>query len=314
MQLRVAHSFIAHGRDLTDPALYRDALPPEATTAPQFMQLEDTAVWTRGWVCTGTRHAIARPGDLLPYTVGNQGIHVEHTVDGQLVGRFNKAPHGGCRFVPLQCQTGRKTKCTFTSCGHSRDRPVLRVEDEVAAHQYLGLRPERLVQVPVMTMGPLIFVNLGEDAPPLSAELAIHERFEDVPAGAELWREYGLNWKDLICGLAGNVLVKLYEDGLTAQMVLAGSHVEFRYIFPNLLLLIGEESACAAVVQPTGLAQTMLRVTAFGKSTNWHKVVAERLPENIVADTPVATFLCQSLARKIALLRAVDQENVSHGG
>src|ERR1700744_732718 len=97
-------------------------LPRPAYTSDVFQQLENEKIWSRAWVCIGTEQEIAHTGDLLPYTIGQHAIHVQRQEDGGLIARFNKAQHGGCRSVPAQCRTGRKTKCSYTSCGHNRDR------------------------------------------------------------------------------------------------------------------------------------------------------------------------------------------------
>lgn len=305
--------FVAGGQDLTDPALYaapaEDAAGPllaASTRSPMFALLEDAAVWTVGWVCIGTRHAIPRVGDVLPYTIGNQGIHVEHRPDGSLAGRFNMAPHGGCRVVPLQCQTGRKTSCSFTSCGHSRDRRALRVEDQVAAHQYLGLRPERLVPVPVATAGPFILVNLGETAAIQAADRLQHPMLGSVPCAPESWHEHEMNWKDLLCHLADGEIDDARDPWLAMHTRLADGSAELRWLFPNLLLL-RPGSACVVVAQPTGVAQTLLRLTRFGTADPWIEGIEVKLRSG-GAQPPAAAFLRDALGRRVARFRTLPEE------
>ncbi len=180
-------------------------LPPAAYRSKAFSELEDEKVWTRSWVAVGLEQQIPNPGDLLPFTVGYHGIHVQRDEDWNLTGRFNKAQHGGCRAVPLQCQTGRRTKCSFTSCGFSRDRNVIRAtelgENTGAMQQYLGIVPEKLLAVRVETVGSVIFVNLDPNAPPLHDELEAAypdfardlEAFPRVVSGQ--WAESAANWK-----------------------------------------------------------------------------------------------------------------------
>ena len=310
--------FVVGGLDLTDPALYaappkpaRDALPATPTDSPMFALLEDAAVWTAGWVCVGTRHAIPTVGDLLPFTVGNQGIHVEHRPDGSLAGRFNVAPHGGCRVVPLQCQTGRKTSCSFTSCGHSRDRRALHVDDQVASHQYLGLRPERLVPVPVATAGPLVLVNLGEVAPIPAGERLRHLALETAPCAPESWHEHALNWKDLLCRLLDGEVADVGDPWLVARGRLADGPAELRWLFPNLLLMLRPRSACVVVVQPTAVAQTLLRVTRFGEDDPWIDGIEARLRTG-TAQAPAAAFLRDALGRRVARFRTLSEDIRQH--
>src|SRR6266852_1426695 len=165
--------FSDEGVDFLDPQLYSacrapfgvaTVLPRRAYTSEVFQRLENEKIWTRDWVCIGTSPEIANPGDLLPYTIGQHAIHVQRMADGGLIGRFNKAQHGGCRTIPAQCRTGKKTKCSYTSCGFSRDRDVVQgdslIEMTPQMGQYLGAVPERLLPVKIRTCGPLIFANV----------------------------------------------------------------------------------------------------------------------------------------------------------
>jgi phenylpropionate dioxygenase-like ring-hydroxylating dioxygenase large terminal subunit len=175
--------YFDEGFDLAAPEFFDPArrefgqarvLHPVAYRSKAFADLEDEKIWTRAWVCVGMQERIPGYGDLLPYTVGNHGIHVQRDDRGQLQGRFNKAQHGGCRIIPLQCQTGKKTKCSFTSCGYSRDRDVIsgaELNDSTAAMgQYLGFNPDKLVPIKVETWGPYVFVNLDTEARPLAEQ------------------------------------------------------------------------------------------------------------------------------------------------
>ncbi len=181
------------------------ALPPVAYRSKVFADLEDEKIWTRAWIFVGGHDQIPEAGDLLPYTVGHHGIHVQRRADGGLIGRFNKAQHGGCRAVPLQCQTGIKTKCSFTSCGYSRDRDVIPSfelgEETPAMRQYLGEQPDRLLKVRVERFGPFIYANLDPDADGLEAQLvSIGDLLAPyVEANAKgvagFWAEHQCNWK-----------------------------------------------------------------------------------------------------------------------
>ena len=217
------------GVDLTDPDFYICAsagfgeasmLPAVAYQSKNFSDLEDEKLWTRSWIAVGTLMQIPNPGDLLPFTVGNHGIHIQRQEDGSLVGRFNKAQHGGCRSIPAQCQTGKKTKCSYTSCGYSRDRAVITADElgdnTPAMHQYISLIPERLLPVKVETFGPFIFINLDPDSLPLKESLTdldqcleeyLQSPFIHLP---QTWIESECNWK-----LAGRALPGCYYPAST---------------------------------------------------------------------------------------------------
>jgi len=200
--------------DLTAAKLYAPSrlaigkargLPPIAFRSKVFADLEDEKIWTRSWVFVGALDQIPESGDLLPYTIGHHGLHVQRTTGGDLVGRFNKAQHGGCRAVPAQCQTGIKTKCSFTSCGYSRDRDVIPSselgEDTPAMRQYLGEQPDRLLSARVESFGPFVHASLDRAAPSLEAELGpvaehmapyVKAKLRGV---AGFWAEHQCNWK-----------------------------------------------------------------------------------------------------------------------
>ncbi len=185
MEFHPDMGYVDNGVDLTNVDLYTSTaqpfgratiLPPFSYQSKIFSDLEDEKLWTRNWIAIGSLHEIPNAGDLLPYTVGHHGIHVQRETDGSFIGRFNKAQHGGCRAVPLQCQTGKKTKCSFTSCGYSRDRKAIQVEEigenTPTIHQYLGLIPERLLPVKVEIWNSIVFINLDHECNSLADSIS----------------------------------------------------------------------------------------------------------------------------------------------
>lgn len=278
MSRRPGLGYFDEGVNLEDAHLYERAieasggctlLPAAAYRSLVFTHLEDERVWTRDWVCIGTQHDVAAEGDLLPYTAGYHGIHVRRGPDGSLVGAFNMAQHGGCRMVPLQCQNGTKTGCSFTSCGYSRDRgPITSAElghGAVARHQYLGMRPERLLPVQVETLGSLIFINLDLDAPPITGERATHDftpTVDDTRTG-DRWFEFDCNWKLLAQHLLGMDEVQAMVDDAVCMNGVSGE-LHVAWCFPNLLMLGDGHSRCIAVLQPTAIGRTLCRIQVFG--------------------------------------------------
>ena len=255
-------------------------LPPAVFRSLAFSQFEDLAVWTRHWICVGVHEDVAALNDLLPFTIGTHGIHVQRVASG-LLARFNKAQHGGCRLVPVQCRTGTKTPCSFTSCGYSRDRgPILAGElgdGTPQMHQYLGLRPERLLTAVVDSKGPLIFVNLDTAPAELAASLSALDRsfplFTDDGHArlATLWAEHKANWKLLALELLGDVSPGSEEARSDSCFVaraneFGGDGLKVAWLFPNLVLLADAHETCAVVLQPTAIGQTLCRVSLYGSA------------------------------------------------
>ena len=309
--------YVENGVDFTDASLYKTATRDfgQATILPHFSyqskifsDLEDEKLWTRSWIAIGTIHQIPNIGDLLPFTVGRHGLHVQRQEDGSLIGRFNKAQHGGCRAIPLQCQTGKKTKCSFTSCGYSRDRHAIKMEEigenTPTMHQYLGLIPERLLPVKVETLGPFIFVNLDPDSASLEDEyetLPKHldlNRITQLDLQSDQWFECQSNWK-----LAGraffdsdninkNLTIKEHSQDTTYFHAVdlsiselenkntdTPSKVNIYWLFPNLLIVDTSSHIFSAILQPTSMGESLLRTCIFDKDET--NVGNESVPKQI---------------------------------
>ena len=262
------------------------SLPPDAFSSSAFLKLEDARLWPRNWVCIGAAQEIPNPGDLLPYTVGVHGIHVQRQADGSLVGRFNKAQHGGCHFIPVQCQTGKKTRCGFTSCGYSMDRAAIPAdpsgETVPQMYQYLGMRPDRLGTIHTHQAAGLLFVSLASEPgdPP---------GFPDLPSNARpaVWKTVDLNWKQAGARLS--------------------AAEQATWHFPNLVVLCGQAATCAIILQPTAPSRTTCRIVAMtagldhdqGEDSVRH---VERLLGNATpsAQKPPPEFAARLMARLAA--------------
>ena len=252
-------------------------LPRRAYTSEVFQDLENEKVWSRAWVCVGSVHEIPDADDLLPYTIGQHAIHVQRQNDGGLIGRFNKAQHGGCRAVPAQCRTGKKTKCSYTSCGHSRDRKVIPGGElgETAAlmGQYLGGVPERLLPVRIRVVAGHIFANIDPTPdsmvePPVMSTNGTSERREGQ------WRAHRSNWK-----LAGASLVDVARTDWRGGAL---NHVEAEWHFPNLVRISSQNVMASVVLQPTAMDQTLWRISLFtSPNTSNVEAMCEKLTKLI---------------------------------
>ncbi len=250
----------AEQMNLEDPAIFApvlaplgvaSGLPPVAYRSSVFARLEDEKLWTRSWVPVGAHARIPNEGDLLPFTIGDHGVHVRRE-GGRLNAYFNFAQHGGCRFVPRQCQTGNKTSCFYTSCGHSRDRDVIPANADGSEppemYMYVGNNPAKRVTVPVRAIGPLAFVGLDPESEPAESQLGeIADWLADqdclgMPPLAHLTVEARCNWK-------GFVQQSLDEAAWTG--------------FPNLAVFRIEDCLVTAIAQPVGPERTSLHVDVF---------------------------------------------------
>jgi len=261
--------YFDEGQDLTDPALYTSALAPfgEATRLPRFAYrsrmfalLEDEQLWSRCWIPVGAPLRIPNRGDLLPFTVGNHGTHLRREDDGRVRAYFNFAQHGGCRFVPRQCQTGNKTTCFYTSCGFSRDKGVIRAPEDGTEspemYMYVGNNPAKRIPVPVVEVGPLAFVSLQGIEDDMSAQLrdlcgSLARHFSsDVTHLAHLEVDGRFNWKMFLRA--------------SASVGTGACDIEhYRAGFPNLSVGAFGDVLYIAHVQPVGLERSVLHGDVF---------------------------------------------------
>ncbi|MGE0146231.1 MAG: aromatic ring-hydroxylating dioxygenase subunit alpha [Parvibaculaceae bacterium] len=298
--------YFDEGLNLGDRSLYETAcrpfgrasvLPPVAYRSKMFFELENEKIWTRSWAVIGLLQQIPRPGDLLPLTLGMHGIHVQRQADGSIAARMNRHQHGGCRFVPEQCRSGRQTKCSITSCNYTRDSDVMPAgedgEPTDVMYKFIGLTPERLIPVRCETWGPFILVNLDPECEPLKdycGDLPDKLRLDqDAPlkmAGKQ-WLDFNCNWK-----MAGNALTRgttatCRPDAATspANFITAETcgaehapHDRMAWLFPNLLVAQGSGHLAIVLLQATGVARTLARcfwltaaepAAASGEFGNW---------------------------------------------
>ena len=292
------------GVNLSDANSYRSAmlpfgaasaLPPFAYRSKVFSELESEKIWTRSWVVIGLLQQIPKPGDLLPYTLGFHGIHVQRNADGTISARMNRHQHGGCRFVPVQCRTGEQTKCSITSCNYTRDADVMpggeSGENTDLMYKFAGLTPERLSPVKCETWGPFIFVNLDPECEPLAKQIGDVtpglEVLLDVPLAlrSKLWLDFKCNWKLMgaavsestvaLSSLAGSAAAETVAQHASGDFVadwLADggatpvlshprtSHSTLSWLFPNVLLVVCSTHVVVVLLQATGMRRVLCRM------------------------------------------------------
>lgn len=323
MDINPVKEFIEEALDLEDPATYaldsscnreQPVLTSSIGLSKAFAELEDEKIWSRRWVAVGFDSDIPKPGDLLPFTVGNHGVHVERLQQGGLVGRFNKAQHGGCRFIPQQCQNGAKTRCSYTSCGYSRDEGALRYDQLDDPHrrlgQYLGDRPEKLLPVRVKTVEGLILVNIDPRqsmehySSGLTEAIALQDSLSELTASAIQDVVVQANWKVLLLAwlqeaetygepIHATTLAledgspTLIADGANRQRQPSAGKPSRLLVYPNLLVEQTESGTAASILQPVGT--DMCRIVRYQSNehapltdaldTTWVQTAQTALPE-----------------------------------
>ena len=180
----------------TDPATYAatrlpvdeaTTLIPDAYVSDDFHLLERERVFARSWVPVAVVDEVASPGDYVVCEVAGRSLIVCRDRAGTLRAHHNVCRHRGARL----CAAGnghvdRFFRCPYHSWAYALDgaclgTPLFTPDSGIPADQEaafdmssvrafdkadFGLYPAR-----VDTFGPIVFVCLDDDAPPLDAEL-----------------------------------------------------------------------------------------------------------------------------------------------
>lgn len=261
---------------------------------PHFSD-ESRRLWVHSWVAAGVVDQVPRPGDVLPATIGDHGVHVLREPDGSLSAGYNAFQQGGCWTIPAQCGNGSKVGCAYVSCGHSRDGGELRAGrggDDRLIRQVVGVRPGRRVRVPLATFGPLLFVALpGADDVTVTEQMpdcgpVLAGGWDDLPAAGWFRAEVACNWRHL-----GDVVRSVLPGDAAVTL---GP--------PNLVVVERDGGRAVLVAKPVGPGRTEVLVARYGSAgdeTGWRGLLraAGRVPA--VADSPVARWAADRMAATV---------------
>lgn len=185
------------------------SLPREYYFKPEIFEAEKKAIWFKNWVFVGLLRDLKNPGDYITASVIDQQVYVIRSQDGKVRAFYNVCQHRAHTLLEGKGALGRgPVRCPYHSWaydtyGNLKSAPFAEEVPNFKFDNYC------VPEVRVDTLGPMIFVNLDDDAPPLG-EMggALLAMFRDaVPAFDELklvrTASYDLNcnWKLVLDGL-----------------------------------------------------------------------------------------------------------------
>lgn len=142
-------------------------IPVERYLSTSFASLEHERLWPKVWVVACTLDHVASPGDFFEFRLGWDSIIIVRGDDGQLRAFQNTCRHRGNAL----CE-GSGSGLSEIRCGYHRWAWDLKGQlREVPSRKGFGvLHNEDLPLFPVRVdaWGPLVFVNLDENAEPLA--------------------------------------------------------------------------------------------------------------------------------------------------
>jgi choline monooxygenase len=189
---------LSQGRSRATPV----RIPVHRYTSPEFARLEAERLWPSVWQLAGTIDQAAAPGDWFEHRLGHLSVLVLRDDRGQLRAYQNVCRHRGSSFCEGSGSGLTELRCPF----HRWTWDLQGRLREVPSRKEFGVLNDELplFEVAVGTWGPLVFVNLATDAPPL-------EEFLEAVPGDLAWANLDefrcravvtfpaeCNWKTLI--------------------------------------------------------------------------------------------------------------------
>lgn len=150
--------------------------PASWYTMPEFMQLEEQAVFGDSWLHVGHTDQVSRPGQYFSGKMLNQPFVVVRGEGGELFAHYNVCSHhampvarGDGQLDLLCSKGGSEFVCPYhgwryRANGRLREAKQIRGIQDFRARDY-GLKP-----IHVATLGQLIFLNFSAEKPSMSLE------------------------------------------------------------------------------------------------------------------------------------------------
>lgn len=215
--------------------------------------------WSGEWVAVGFAEQLPEVGDLLPSTIGWHGVHVRRLDDGSLRASLNARPFGGCFAVPSHCASTQNITCAHLGCAFSKDPDVLTSANDPdgrGRRQFVGDRPDRAVDLPVRSLGSLVFANVTTGTqvawdPRRIATGRWHDQIVGRVAGPVRAYAADVPWTDSSTWVAARV-----ERALGPRAAVQALH-------PNVTVVDLHGSVWAFVARPDGSTRSSVRMAAL---------------------------------------------------
>ncbi len=181
--------FWAHQRNAVDASF---AMQPAVYADEDYFAAEQERLFGRAWVAVALAEQVAQPGRLLVRSVGGRSVLLTRS-DAGLGGFLNSCRHRGTELAERDCDIANTIRCPYHRWHYSADGRLVAAPlfDEVPRDDF-DMADYGLIRVRTETWGPLVFVCLDDDTPPLEKWLG------DLPDrlaayGFSEWRSTGLD-------------------------------------------------------------------------------------------------------------------------
>jgi len=171
---------------------------------PAILREELDSFFYRSWLNVGREETIPDPGDFFTLDVGDESVLVIRGNDGRARAFYNICRHRGTRLVGETA--GKKLRsivCPYHAWAYSSEGTLVGAphteELEDFRREDFGLHP-----IALDSWGGFLWINLGDDVPPLREDLGeFLARFRRLPLeelrlGSHRTYDVAANWKILV--------------------------------------------------------------------------------------------------------------------
>ncbi|MGB1139804.1 MAG: aromatic ring-hydroxylating oxygenase subunit alpha, partial [Halioglobus sp.] len=189
-------------RDSTDTYLGSEDLPISRYLDRDFFDREVEKVWRKTWQVACRENQLRNAGDYFVYDIVNDSILLTRTSEGDIRGYHNSCLHRG-RALKRGAGKAEQFRCPYHGWawsleGDFQGAPCQWDFPHVEEEQF------KLPQVKVDTWGGWVFINMDEDAGPLSDYMEMlpehmdQWRHEQRYVAAHVEKVIGANWKAVL--------------------------------------------------------------------------------------------------------------------
>jgi ethylbenzene dioxygenase alpha subunit len=168
-------------RDLVD--IERGRISPRIFWDDAIYRLELERIFARCWIFVCHESQVAKPGDFLTTTIGEDGVIVSRGNDGAIRVFLNACPHRGNRVCFAEAGNTRRFTCNYHGWAFNREGGFLGMpEEEIYEKTSPGYDRSELglVQARVASYKGLTFATFDHNAPSLDDYLGDYRWYLDV--------------------------------------------------------------------------------------------------------------------------------------
>ena len=249
-----------------DVSLTEAGTPPDSWYIhPDFLKLEQAAVFSGNWLCAGRVDQVAQPGDFFTGSIVKRPYVVTRSQDGVVRAFYNVCRHHGTCVAKGQGKT-ELLVCPYHGWSYALDGQ-LKKAPRAGAIRSVGNGQLNLKPIAVDTYGPFVWLCFGTPRRTLAQQLENMEqvfpsqRFDGLTFVTSICYEIHCNWKVFVDNyldggyhvphmhpdLAGGLNLKTYQSQIgsfwsvqrcasNAKSRRLGEDARYIWVYPNFMI------------------------------------------------------------------------------